>query len=214
MEEHLNLFYKKSNIIGYTGDIDNNPTVYFLKTDSQGSHIFGHITQAHEVEDNVGRSNVFISDEYKLENRWVKLHENKYTFTEAKSLNSSYVNVETIGNDILHVSRHKFKVANTDIKLNKLAQAITKYPNLKKIAKTMNEKQLMSTETVDFKSIKPQLKPTKKETAQKNKAKFTSEQLKGFVNLAFSLGESQNDKNVKEKTSKVLDKKKQRKHGM
>jgi hypothetical protein len=46
-------FYTADNIIGYTGDIDNNPTVYFL-TDLE----YGHITQAHRDTDNVGREEV------------------------------------------------------------------------------------------------------------------------------------------------------------
>ena len=46
-------FYIPENIIGYTGSLHKNPTVYFLTDDE-----FGHITQSHRRADNVGREAV------------------------------------------------------------------------------------------------------------------------------------------------------------
>ena len=50
MARHL---YKTENIIGYTGNIDDNPTVYYRRP----SGTFGHITQDHKYQDNIGREN-------------------------------------------------------------------------------------------------------------------------------------------------------------
>lgn len=38
-------FYVSENIIGYTGDIDDKPTVYFKRVEPDGMITFGHITQ-------------------------------------------------------------------------------------------------------------------------------------------------------------------------
>lgn len=46
-------FYIAANIIGFTGDLHNNPTVYFL-SDTE----FGHITQYHKTAWNIGRETV------------------------------------------------------------------------------------------------------------------------------------------------------------
>ena len=46
-------FYAPGNIIGYTGEISFNPTVYFLNGNS-----FGHITQNHPCKENIGREGV------------------------------------------------------------------------------------------------------------------------------------------------------------
>lgn len=50
-------FYCIQNMIGYTGDIHNFPTVYFLKQVAGGS-FYGHITQKHDLPGNVGRMHV------------------------------------------------------------------------------------------------------------------------------------------------------------
>ncbi len=43
-------FYQAQNIVGYTGDKDKSPTVYFMS-----DKYYGHITQAHDCPFNVGR---------------------------------------------------------------------------------------------------------------------------------------------------------------
>lgn len=45
--------YCPMNIIGYTGSIHNNPTVYFLN-----ATYYGHITQDHDEKWNIGRQGV------------------------------------------------------------------------------------------------------------------------------------------------------------
>lgn len=80
------ILYRRVNIIGYTGDLHHDPTVYFacaahehgfvkLKTVSinsvqsvKGLFWFGHITQAHYDYRNVGRDLVRESWSYNLTN--------------------------------------------------------------------------------------------------------------------------------------------------
>lgn len=69
-------FYSVDNIIGYTGDINNMPTVYFqrrLQPIGQGNWIeFGHITQQHGHADNVGREELDPSDDYTIDNEFIQ----------------------------------------------------------------------------------------------------------------------------------------------
>ena len=59
-------FYMVQNIIGYTGNLNDFPTVYFLK----GSE-YGHITQKHGDSQNVGRMEVYSSTTYTIGNELV-----------------------------------------------------------------------------------------------------------------------------------------------
>jgi hypothetical protein len=43
-------FYTPENIIGYTGKLHEDPTVYF-----RNGREYGHITQQHDTADNIGR---------------------------------------------------------------------------------------------------------------------------------------------------------------
>ncbi|MGB0949264.1 MAG: hypothetical protein ACPGU0_04070, partial [Marinirhabdus sp.] len=60
----------KENIIGYTGDIHDNPTVFFKKGNK-----FGRITQDHQHEDNIGRNRVKSHSDHSIENRDGRAHE-------------------------------------------------------------------------------------------------------------------------------------------
>ncbi len=55
-------FYIVENIVGYTGNLHQNPTVYFYIGGATST--FGHITQAHTLDENVGREKVITDDEY------------------------------------------------------------------------------------------------------------------------------------------------------
>ena len=64
---YADTFYKKENILGYTGDVDKDPTVYFASIDGTTQLVkgrqqlltqFGHITTAHPTANNVGREPV------------------------------------------------------------------------------------------------------------------------------------------------------------
>lgn len=59
-------FYIPENIIGYTGIIDQNPTVYFMTGPPQGPNEYGHITQGHQIGPNEGRETVYRSAMYQI----------------------------------------------------------------------------------------------------------------------------------------------------
>ena len=68
-------FYIPENIIGYTGDIDQKPTVYFMRAEQDGTITFGHITQnwfdgtfGKSNSPNVGREVLRNANDYTIEN--------------------------------------------------------------------------------------------------------------------------------------------------
>ena len=68
-------FYVPENIVGYTGDIDQKPTVYFKREDTDGTTTFGHITQnwfdgtfGKSNSPNVGREVLRNADDYTIGN--------------------------------------------------------------------------------------------------------------------------------------------------
>lgn len=60
-------FYMVQYIIGYSGALHDFPTVYFQKGDE-----YGHITQKHDIPQNVGRMEVRKSKGYWIGNEMVK----------------------------------------------------------------------------------------------------------------------------------------------
>lgn len=60
---YMDDFYVAENIIGYTGSILNNPTMYF-----RNGNTFGRITQHHDDPNNVGRNLVRTHADYFIEN--------------------------------------------------------------------------------------------------------------------------------------------------
>lgn len=56
-------FYVPEHIIGYTGVLNKNPTVYFLSA----TH-YGHITQVHDEWRNVGRETIRSNEKYMFGN--------------------------------------------------------------------------------------------------------------------------------------------------
>lgn len=106
-------FYTKENIIGYTGLLSNNPTVYFKRGDE-----FGRITQYHKDKDNIGRNVVREYSDYKITNNVNGKAEEFYDKT------------------VNHTSRNRFiKVFNNPDENNEaideLAKAINKFKDLK-----------------------------------------------------------------------------------
>jgi hypothetical protein len=109
-------FYKKENIIGYTGDLNNNPSVYF-----KNGNKFGRITQVHDDATNIGRNEVREAADYTIANRRV---------------NGRQCAVETYtynGRQGHHCSRGQFiAVAQNDADtLNILARALILKPEAK-----------------------------------------------------------------------------------
>lgn len=82
-------FYTPENIIGYTGDFQVNPTVYF-----KNGNKFGRITQTHADNDNIGRSLVREYTDYRIGN------------TAPSGTAEEYYDGE-----VQHVSRHPFVAA-------------------------------------------------------------------------------------------------------
>lgn len=106
-------FYKAENMIGYSGSVSSAPTVYF-----QDGNEFGHITQKHDLPQNVGRMEVYANANYVIENVQTK---------EGLRL------IERIGDQVFHVSRGTLKrieeVPFEDQAV--LLQAIRQFPNEK-----------------------------------------------------------------------------------
>lgn len=99
-------FYVAGNIIGYTGDLNNFPTVYFL---SLAPPEFGHITQDHWLRHNVGRETVHGST--------------GYTYANEVGSDGSQSLVERIHGRLKHRSRNPFTTVD-DQNRGTLIQAI------------------------------------------------------------------------------------------
>lgn len=70
-------FYRIENIIGYTGKLSKRPSVYFF---SAASNAYGHITQAHGDQTNVGREIYKEDPDYLIEN--TQIYTNNYPVGE------------------------------------------------------------------------------------------------------------------------------------
>ncbi len=117
--------YQKENIIGYTGDPLNNPTVYFKKENknedgSVKSVTYGHITQDHGLYFNIGREEAGVAETYEIKNDG-KLNE------QGKKTAQEYAD-----GVMFHPSRNPF----TDVSKNKgmkeyLSDSIDRYTEIK-----------------------------------------------------------------------------------
>jgi hypothetical protein len=146
-------FYIKDNILGYTGNLHKDPTVYFADAGGTAPKIakvngkdkvlvsFGHITQFHDMADNIGRGPVDESTSYSIYN-------NAQGFAEecvygprecdrvfgkgvAKELEKyGEEGVTKDGHYIFHPSRNLFIPVNSG-SIDTLAKAITKFTELK-----------------------------------------------------------------------------------
>ena len=146
-------FYKKSNILGYTGELKSKPTVYFA--DAGGINpktvmiagveqvvvTFGHITQAHSLRDNVGRGTVMESHSYSIYNNSQGFAEEcVYGPTECERLfgQENREKLEGYGEEgvthdghyIFHPSRNRFIPVNRGT-IDVLALAIDKFKDIK-----------------------------------------------------------------------------------
>ena len=139
-------FYKLDNMIGYTGVLHKQPTVYFYDS---ATHGFGHITQQHSDPTNVGREQYNADDKYKIEN--AKIYKNNYPVGEFKEdegleiLDGKY-NVEWATNKdghqaSFHTSRGPFRpikpstffpnAGRSEMAISVCGAAIRDFPNLK-----------------------------------------------------------------------------------
>ncbi|MEO0911745.1 MAG: hypothetical protein AAFY59_01960 [Pseudomonadota bacterium] len=98
-------FYTVKNIIGHTGKIESNPTVYFLHKVADTEIYYGHITQSHADGANVGREPVRQTTFYDAGNITVdgKLiyeetvdgfnHQSRSAFTDIRDLSEKQIAV-------------------------------------------------------------------------------------------------------------------------
>ncbi|HEY1648109.1 MAG TPA: hypothetical protein VGF96_09025 [Terracidiphilus sp.] len=115
-------FYCAENLIGYTGKLDDFPTVYFFKP-STGE--FGHITQKHDVTNNEGREVVMISDGgYRAVNEDVKDATGKVIGRALR---------EYSGDRLIHPSRNEF-IPKAPGNEGVLLQAILRFVDEKPLA--------------------------------------------------------------------------------
>lgn len=108
MPNYRDDFYKKENIIGYTGSLTNNPTVYFKDGDE-----FGRITQNHGNPNNIGRNKVRSYSDYRINN------------TGKNGAAQEYYNGK-----IRHSSRNPF-ISVSDDSRDELAQSIARFTEIK-----------------------------------------------------------------------------------
>lgn len=127
---YCDTLYNIGNIVGYTGQLYDFPTVYF-KCDVQD--VVGHITQKHDRPQNIGRQEPMPLGgiAWRMKNK----------------LNSEgrLVGHEYYGNFMFHQSRHFYTEIGTAIRpgqgpmldmgaINILAQALRRYPDEKQMS--------------------------------------------------------------------------------
>lgn len=134
-------FYKKENILGYTGKIKEDPTVYFASASGDTEDVndrqqlltkFGHITQYHDQENNIGRELVRECYSYSICNDDSQYAiESVYGEDEWKKLgtNKKYGLQENVHKPF-HTSRKRFIPVNSE-NIETLEHAITTYENKK-----------------------------------------------------------------------------------
>ena len=116
---YMSHIFRRENIIGYTGNLYDKPTVYFKYKDPiTGNVHFAHITQSHDSgnPDKEGRALASSSNDYKYNN-------------ESDGYFKEYV-----GNSRIHKSRSLFVGVETlsPYEISILEDAISKFPYLKK----------------------------------------------------------------------------------
>jgi hypothetical protein len=98
-------FYIGANIIGYTGDLNNGPTVYF-----QTAAEYGRITQTHGFQQNIGRGQVHDIAGYTMAN---------------ENIGGVMTLVERMNGQVTHQSRNAFQPVtpqNIDILIRSIVQ--------------------------------------------------------------------------------------------
>jgi hypothetical protein len=135
-------FYTAKNIIGYTGNLNDNPTVYFANADALDPTLdqvdgmdkivweYGHITQAHPRADNVGRERVFASYSYNIFN--VQTQSGDHRAKESVYGRLGGLRPDNEGYSTFHTSRNTFERV-TKGNHHILAQAIVRHQNIKRM---------------------------------------------------------------------------------
>jgi hypothetical protein len=111
-EDH---FYVRENIMGYTGQLLGDPTVYFT---TRNRH--GRITQNHPIHGNIGRGLVKSRDGYTFGNEHIEGEVRLVEYQDGKKF---------------HTSRNMLILVDptsSDNTLDILERAITRFPDLKR----------------------------------------------------------------------------------
>lgn len=139
-------FYVKDNIIGYTGDLNDNPTVYFADAGGVNPKLvkvgnkqqvlvqYGHITQLHQRDWNIGREKVREAFSYNIYN---SEKDGKAKETVLPMEWGGKVDERKLDDDgffVLHPSRNRFEPA-TKGNLDVLAGAIARFTEIKAMYK-------------------------------------------------------------------------------
>ncbi len=121
-------FYSAENIVGYTGTIGQNETVYFKKGDE-----YGRITQDHKQPENIGRNKVREDALYEIKNE---------DHDDGKGLRArEYKGDGKGGQKATHTSRNPFVPVDSEETRQELAKAIDAFKNEKeKSAKKKRKK--------------------------------------------------------------------------
>ena len=122
-------FYIPENIVGYTGDLHNDPTVYF---ETYTEH--GRITQAHHNVDNIGRNEVRQNVLFVLEGQECTLYRYEGGNIEQAGVACEFYATrdgETILDDFYHESRNPLIIADAPA-IPILAAAIDLHNELKR----------------------------------------------------------------------------------
>ncbi len=152
---YMDDFYTEANIIGHTGSLADNPTVYFadagimnpvtrvVNGKNQVMVKFGHITQHHDLPGNIGRETVHEAYSYSISNVSSqaagydgpdKLVSQEAIFAQdtTHDLNCDLSKLYQMGDGHLetHTSRNPFN-AVTPFTRSRLAPAIKKFPDRK-----------------------------------------------------------------------------------
>jgi len=122
-------FYTAENIVGYTGDLHNDPTVYF---ETYTEH--GRITQFHHKWDNVGRNEVRQNLLFVLEGQECTLYRFQSGNLESVGVLQEFYathDEEMILDDFYHESRNLLVLAGAQ-EIPILAAAIDLHTQLKR----------------------------------------------------------------------------------
>jgi hypothetical protein len=141
-------FYMVQNIVGYTGNLNDFPTVYFQKGNE-----FGHITQKHGDSQNVGRMEVDSSANYFIGNEIV---------------DGSLRLVEKIDGEIIHTSRSTLTKVDTFAPAERDTVAILARSIYNR---DQGEKYISSWSRKDFRKVDATIAAKSKVLAQLPKAK-------------------------------------------
>ncbi|HEY4212504.1 MAG TPA: hypothetical protein VGM84_13575 [Steroidobacteraceae bacterium] len=149
-------FYTEENILGYTGDLKGKPTIYFADAGGVNPKLetvdgkqkvvvtFGHITQFHDIADNVGRELVREAYSYTISNVMYEGEEHaqecvyglKEAFKQGWNGNALYKTEPGKSRDQqhldFHISRNRFEQATAGTR-KLLAMMIPKTPDMKKM---------------------------------------------------------------------------------